>query len=404
MKSSRLKETLFELPTYLIDHPQAVEDALEQISKAREIALDTESNSLYVYQERTCVIQISTGKRIYIFDPVRISEMSPLNAVTANPKIVKYIHGADYDVGGLKRDFRLEFNNIFDTMIAAQFLNYPKIGMADLVEHYLDVHLEKKFTKSNWSERPISMQKMVYLVQDVQYLIEVGRELKNELKGANLYEEAEVEFRRLEARPPVDMARNVHNFWHVKGVRGLKPRPQSIMYELYQWREKRAERINIPPFKVLNNKTMIEIAQQAPPGKRQLMHIKGITETVYNRCGRDILRCVQKGASANPDRIPPREKKRNRRGVHWDDQALVDALKKWRLEAGEERNIHHLAVLPGYALEAVARSKPTTILELEAVEGVGKKRAALYGEHILGILQAQKNQKPQKKGKRPPRT
>ena len=147
MHASLLTAPCFQLPTYLIDRPQALTDALEDISKAKEIALDTESNSLYVYQERICVIQISTGKTIYIFDPVSINELSPLNTITANPKIVKYIHGADYDVGGLKRDFRLEFANIFDTMIVAQFLNFAKIGMADLVEQYFGIHLEKKFTK-----------------------------------------------------------------------------------------------------------------------------------------------------------------------------------------------------------------------------------------------------------------
>lgn len=381
-----LKQTSFEVPTFLIDHAQALHDALEDISRAREIALDTESNSLYVYQERTCVIQIYTGKKIYLFDPVRIGEMSPLNTITANPRIVKYIHGADYDVGGMKRDFRFEFNNIFDTMVAAQFLNCPKIGMADLVEEYFGVHLDKKFTKSNWGERPLSMQQMVYLCQDVQYLIDLGRLLRKHITDAGLVEEAEMEFRRLELRPPVDMARNVHEFWNLKGTHALKPAPLSVLYELYRWREKRAERINIPPFKVLNNSTMISIAEQTPGNRGQLLKIKGVTETVLHRCGHDIMRCVAKGQSSNPDRIPKPEKKRGRRCVHWDDQNVFEALKKWRKETAEKRGIHHLAVLPGYAVEHIAREKPESLQKLQAVEGVGPKRASLYGREILIII------------------
>jgi len=254
-----MKQFSFEMPTFLIDCAEAMHDALEQISKAREIALDTESNSLYVYQERTCVIQICTGRKIYLFDPVRLKEMAGLNSITSNPKIVKYIHGADYDVGGLKRDFRLEFNNIFDTMIAAQFLNFEKIGMADLVEHFEGVHLEKKFTKSNWGARPISMHQMVYLCQDVQFLIPVARKLRDQLKRDDLMEEAEIEFRRLEKRLPVEMARDMHDFWNLKGVRALKPREQSVAFELYHWRDKRAERINIPP---------LQGAQQQNPAGR----------------------------------------------------------------------------------------------------------------------------------------
>lgn len=387
---THMKQVSFEMPTFLIDRPEALHDALEQISKAREIALDTESNSLYVYQERICVIQICTGRKIYLFDPMRLKELSGLNTITSDPRIVKYIHGADYDVGGLKRDFRLEFNNIFDTMIAAQFLNFDKIGMADLVEHFEGVHLEKKFTKSNWGLRPISMHQMVYLCQDVQFLVPVARKLREMLKQADLTEEAEIEFRRLEQRSPVEMAREVHDFWNLKGVRALKPRELSIAYELYHWREKRAERLNLPPFKVLNNSTILDVAAAAPRNKKELLAIKGITETVYNRCGRDMHHCIQRGLSRKPDRIPEPEKnhRRKRRCIHWDDQALVDALKQWRLKKAEERGIHHLAVLPGYALENVAREKPDSPEKLRGIQGVGARRANIYGAEIIELVKA----------------
>lgn len=389
MKASQITGELFDLPTYLIDQPQALSDALDEISKAGEVALDTEANSLYVYQERICVVQISTGKKIYIFDPVRLKEMSPLNCITSDPKIIKYIHGADYDVGGLKRDFQLEFTNIFDTMVAAQFTNFPRIGMADLVEHFFNVHLEKKFTKSNWGERPISVQQMIYLCKDVQYLIDLGRLLRQKLEEADLVEEAELEFRRLESRQSMEPVRNLRNIWAMKGVRGLSPMALSVMYELYLWREKRAERINIPPFKIINNKTMMEIAEAKPRDKNQLLTIKGITHTVYNRCGHDLLRCVRKGLTSRVDRIPLPEKKKGRRSVHWEDQELVDVLKKYRQAEAAKREIHHLAVLPGQTLEEIARIKPHTPEDLLAIDGFGLKRLKLYGEDVLKILKQQ---------------
>lgn len=386
MKTSQITGELFEVPTYLIDNPQALTDALDEISKAPEIALDTESNSLYVYQERVCLIQISTGKKIYLFDTVKLKEMSPLNAVTSNPRIIKYIHGADYDVGGLKRDYQLEFTNIFDTMVAAQFINSPRIGMADLVEEMCQVHLDKKFTKSDWGLRPLSVQQMIYLCQDVQYLIDLGHYLRKKLVAADLVEEAEMEFRHLEARPSMEPARNTHNVWNIKGVRSLTSQALSVMYELFLWRDKRAERINIPPFKILNNKTMIFIAEALPQDKDALLKIKGITRTVYNRCGHDLLRCVKKGLSSRADRIPQQEKKKGRRGVHWEDQYLVDELKKWRQAAAAERGIHHLAVLPGYTLEEIARLKPSDPKQLLEIECFGKKRHRLYADGIIAVL------------------
>jgi len=386
MKTPQLTGDSFEVPTFLVDNDLTLADAVAEIAKAPEIALDTESNSLYVYQEHICVIQISTGKKIYIIDPVRINDMSVLNEITSNPGIVKYIHGADYDVGGLKRDFHYVFNNIFDTMIAAQYCNFPRIGMADLVEHYFGIRLEKKFTKSNWGERPISLQQLIYLCQDVQYLIDVGRNLRKRLEECDLTEEAELEFRFLEQRPAVDTMLQTASVWNIKGARALSPQSVSVLYELFLWREKRAGSINIPPFKILNNKTMIMLAELMPDNKDVLFTIKGITNTVYNRCGHDIMRAIKKGKNSNPSRVPTPEKKRGRRAIHWEDQDLVDALKKWRTQEAEKRGVHHLAVLPGHVLEEIARNKPASKAKLLETPGLGEKRCNLYCDGILRVI------------------
>ncbi len=379
----------FSQPTFYVDSRGDLLAAVDEMSRARRLGIDTESNSLYAFREQVCAIQISSSKTNYIFDPLRIEDLSPLADLFADAKIEKIFHGADYDVGLLKRDFGYECHHLFDTMVAAQFLNHEKIGMADLVEKYFGIHLEKKFTKSNWIERPLSIEQMVYLCQDTQYLIDLRGHLSEELEARDLTEEAEIEFRHLENRPPLEPAYENMNVWDIKGAKGLEKSQLVVLNELFLWRQDCARKINIPPFKVINNKTLIDLARSMPHNKVEILAIKGITLTVWRRHGQHLLNAIRRG-ERKPDSVLPsttiKRRSDGRKPVRWDDQKLVDALKKWRHDKGIELNIHHLAVLPGYTLETVARERPKDADALVAIEGIGKKRASVYAEEILRIV------------------
>jgi len=126
-----------------------------------------------------------------------------------------------------------------------------------------------------------------------------------------------------------------------------------------------------------------------PHNKVEIMAVMGITSTVWRRHGQHLLNAIRRGERHQDSEVPPPVAKRRgdgRKPVRWDDQKLVDVLKKWRHDKGIATNIHHLAVLPGYALEEVARTRPQDIEALAAIEGVDKKRARLYGEEILRMI------------------
>jgi ribonuclease D len=384
----RLDGKEFSLPTFYVDSASDLASAAEELSHCKRLGVDTESNSLFAFKERVCTIQISSTKANYIFDTIRLPDASALAGLFSDPKVEKVFQGADYDVGLLKRDFGFEVNNIFDTMVAAQFLNYERIGMADLVEHFFAVRLEKKFTKCDWAERPLSIEQMVYLCQDTLYLNGLRGYLHDELVKRDLIEEAEIEFHHLEKRPPLEPAYESMSVWDIKGARNLDMHEIPVMYELFVWRQKRAKKIDLPPFKVINNKTLIDLAKARPRNKQQLLEVNGITSTVWRRYGQYLLNSVGRGDKRPASKVPAPQVRRNdsRKPVHWDDQQLVDSLKKWRNAKAEELNIHHLAVMPGHVLEEVARIKPRDLVELEAIEGVGGKRARVYGEEVLKII------------------
>ncbi|NIQ12802.1 MAG: ribonuclease D, partial [Gammaproteobacteria bacterium] len=82
------------------------------------IAIDLEADSLHNYREKICLIQISTENKTVLIDPLAISTLDPLKPVLANPAITKIFHAADYDLRSLKRDYDININGLFDTMVA----------------------------------------------------------------------------------------------------------------------------------------------------------------------------------------------------------------------------------------------------------------------------------------------
>ena len=80
--------------TLFIDEQQSWESVAAGLASEPLLALDTESNSLYAYQERVCLIQISAGEDIFLLDPLALTDLSALGSLLANPSITKIAHGS----------------------------------------------------------------------------------------------------------------------------------------------------------------------------------------------------------------------------------------------------------------------------------------------------------------------
>ena len=102
----------------IISTAGALARLVDRIAGERLLACDLEGDSLHHYQERVCLVQISTPAESFLIDPLSISDFSPLAPVMADPSVRKVFHGADYDIRSLHRDFGIEVVNLFDTMIA----------------------------------------------------------------------------------------------------------------------------------------------------------------------------------------------------------------------------------------------------------------------------------------------
>ncbi len=232
------------------------------------LAVDTESNSLYVYQEQVCLIQFSTRDKDILIDTLALPDLSPLENIFATEKILKVFHAAEYDLICLFRDYGFQFDFLFDTMIAARTLGYTRIGLGALLEKYFGIQMEKKYQRANWGKRPVKPEMLAYARLDSHYLIPLQEILRKELEESGRWELALEDFRRATQGIQDTTESSEEDFWKLRGARDMSPEKAAILKSLYQFRETQAEAQNRPPFKVISNQALVDIALPAPGIKR----------------------------------------------------------------------------------------------------------------------------------------
>ena len=111
-----------------VDQPQKLREVVDELAQQEILAVDTESNSLYAYQEQVCLIQFSTREKDILVDTLALPDLSSLGPIFSSEVILKVFHAAEYDLICLFRDYGFKFNFLFDTMIAARTLGVQRAG------------------------------------------------------------------------------------------------------------------------------------------------------------------------------------------------------------------------------------------------------------------------------------
>jgi len=368
------------LPT-VVTTPRQLELLLEALSSQPAVAVDTESNSLYAYQERVCLLQFSIPGADYVVDPLAGLDLSPLAPIFADPGVQKVFHAAEYDVMCLKRDFGFRFANLFDTMWAARILGWPRVGLGDVLEEIFGVHTNKRYQRYNWGRRPLEPEALAYACLDTHYLLPLRRLQADALMQKNRWKEAQEVFDQIAASEPVPRIFDPEGFRRIKGASDLTEREQAILRELYIWRDREARRQDRPPFKVLNDSTLIALAQARPRTKGELADGLGLKSYHVRRYGRGILRAIERGMHARPPKSHPPPPRHSEVEV-----ARFQALRVWRKQVAAERGVDPDVVIGNAILWALAEQNPRTLEDLESIEGLGPWKRKKYGEAILKVL------------------
>jgi ribonuclease D len=305
----------------------------------------------------------------------------------ASPDIRKIFHAAEYDIFVLKRDCSFRFENLFDTMISAQILGYPSVGLASLADRHFGVKLPKEEQRSDWSRRPLTDKQMSYAASDVLYLISLAETLEKELRAAKRLKWAREEFAALVDREWADREFDSLGYLRIKGARRLSPKALGILRELFLMRDARARELDRPPFKVLGNRTLLEIAENPPRKLAELAEIKGITELLLRRMGREIMAAVRAGRK-EPHGPIPKLPGTNRRRMDRPAERRLAALKRWRAVRSAEVAMDPGVLCPNSALEAIAWRAPSTSDDLGSLPELKGWFVREFGTEVVDVCQS----------------
>lgn len=362
-----------------------LEALAKQMRGAPWVALDSESNSMFVYNERVCLIQLNVGGELWLIDPfalapeadapeTRVEALAPLAEPLSDPKLRVWVHGGEYDVACFKRDFELEFGGLFDTQQAASFLGWRRTGYAAVVEEVCGVHLAKQHAQYDWGRRPIDDEALRYALDDVVHLPEVGEELQSRIAAADLHEELELANATVAAAAAHDNSFDPERMWRLKGVRELRKDRLPLLAALYAWRDQKGRELDHPPGRLIANQPLVMLARHAPRDRRALRRSR-LRKSFAREHGDELLEVIAK-ALADPPKVPerPRRKRRPKAQV-----ARGNRLRNWRRDEAERRELPPPVVLPPRAMDWLTEHGAG---ELEACPELGGKRIELYGDTL----------------------
>jgi ribonuclease D len=367
----------------LVDFQESFDRMLETLAGEPVLGLDTESDSLYRYFHRVCLIQVSTRQADYVVDPLGVPDLGPLGALLADPEVEKVFHAAENDILALKRDFGFEFVRVFDTMLAARILGYRRVGLAALLHEKIGVELDKRTQLTDWGHRPLTAEQLNYACLDSRYLLPLSELLREELVARGRWREAQEVFSALPDTLYVAKSFDPDGFWRCREARDLNPTELAVLRELYLWRDAQARAMNRPPFKVIGDESLVRLSREQP---RRMTDLR-LGGWQVRHFGSAILDAIAQGKVAPAPHPPSRPLNRE----HRLDPAAVnryDRLRAWRSQRAVERGVETDVVLTNEALLAIARAVPTSLEMLEGLGVMGPWKLDEYGADVLEVLAA----------------
>jgi ribonuclease D len=310
----------------------------ERLRNETFVTVDTEFMRERTYWPELCLVQIAGEHEVGLIDSLAPGlDLAPLGALLADKAVTKVFHAARQDI----EIFVLLFGDVprplFDTQVAAMVAGFgDQVGYDSLVSGLTGAAIDKAHRFSDWSARPLSESQLAYAAGDVTHLRDVYRRLRARLRDENRLEWVDQEMAILSN--PETYRTDPETAWERLRPRSSNRRFLGALQVLAAWREREAQRVNIPRQRLLKDEALLEIAATSPANPEALARARGITKGfAEGRTGAALLEAVATARampeSALPAAVQAREQLR--------PSAALVALLKVLLAAKCET--HHVA-------------------------------------------------------------
>ncbi|UMG93525.1 ribonuclease D [Nocardioides sp. TF02-7] len=268
------------------------------------VAIDAERASGYRYSNRAYLIQVRRdGAGTGLVDPIPLSTLAPLQEAIGDAEWI--LHAATQDLPCLA-EVGLRPAALFDTELAGRLLNYPRVGLATLVETLLGARMKKEHSAVDWSTRPLPEPWLEYAALDVEVLGQLRDVLAAELAEKGKADWARQEFEHLRAFEPVVRTegwRRTSGLHKVRGRRAL-----AAVRALWEARDAVARERDVTPGRLIPDSAIVAAATALPTNRAGLMSTPGFHGRGASRHASTWLQALREAAEMPekdlPDRTP----------------------------------------------------------------------------------------------------
>jgi ribonuclease D len=364
-------------PPTLITTTAALQALCDRLAAEEFVTVDTEFMRERTYWPELCVVQLAGEHDVAVIDAQHPAiDLAPLGRLLADQRVMKVLHAARQDI----EIFVLRFGDVprplFDTQIAAMVAGFgEQAGYDALVSALAGGSIDKAHRFSDWSARPLSASQIAYAAADVTYLRTVYTRLRARLQQDGRLDWVTEEMAAL-ADPSIYRP-DPDSMWERLRPRSNNRRFLGMVRALAAWREREAQRVNIPRQRLLRDEALLEIAATAPETPDALARARGISRGfAEGRTGASLLAVIAEARNEPVEQLPLVQ--RTRDGAR-PSPALVSLLKVLLAAKCED---HHVAARLVASSEDIDRLAAEDGPEIAALQGW---RREVFGEDALAL-------------------
>lgn len=383
---SRRPPVAAEPPPALITDTDSLAALCARLRTEPFVTVDTEFMRERTYWPELCLVQLAGESEVALVDALAPGlDLAPLGHLLADPAVTKVFHAARQDVEIFLLKFGAVPTPLFDTQVAAMVAGYgDQVSYDALCRSLAGAQIDKAHRFSDWSARPLSAAQMAYAAADVTHLRRIYRALDEKLRREGRLAWVAEEMAAL--ADPATYRLDPESAWERLRPRTGNRRFLGVLRAVAAWREREAQRINIPRQRLVKDETLLEIAATTPETVADLARARGISEGfAKGRSGAGLLAAVKAGKELPEAELP--EAPKDRPGPP-PSPALIALLKVLLAAKSEE---HHVAPRLLASSEDLDRLASGDGVDVPAMHGwrrevFGEAAAALKaGRLALGV-------------------
>jgi ribonuclease D len=292
--------------TYIEDHASLVE-LCQKLAQADVLAIDTEFVRTRTLYPKLGLIQVNDGENLALIDPVAISDLSPFWQLLTDENICKVLHACSEDLEVFLTAANCRPVNLIDSQIMMSFLGHGlSMGYAAMVNHYLDIEVDKSESRTDWMKRPLTAKQLDYAQADVDYLFQLYPRIRDELAQKGWLDAAKEESellieRKFTAIDESKLYRNIKLSWK------LSSKQLYLLQHLASWRFQQARKRDMPIGFIAKDHTLFALAVHNPDNVGSMSNLEGVEMLDVRHKGKAMLsvlqRAEQEDNGAYPEKI-----------------------------------------------------------------------------------------------------